>query len=533
MIGRRSMKFQFVMSRGIIPGRAVDTVYLIYDTWDDFGFRTTFSVRAFDGNGVAHELPRINIGYVGQTSADQTHTALSAFFTGGPEGFFFTELPEGFFSLCGSVEYYKKLYADFPNEWRERFLHGLRDLVRHPELLDRVGNEAVVQKSLLRDVRIDEVKDQYASVLRGEVLLSNFDFGFKLPASDTLAGFDLQFSVKAKSLPSTNMHALIGRNGVGKTTYLNEMIKAVSPHSETDAFFYTLEPLMGRLDMRPETYFGSLISVAFSAFDPFDQPPPVEDQSSSLKYSYVGLTDHQHDGAARIGKRLKTDEALHAEFVDALTSCFSEPDKKNRWKQAIETLQSDRNFSEMGLLDLASIEDDSFKDVALNKIRKMSSGHTIVLLSITFLVSRVDEKTLVLFDEPESHLQPPLLSALMRSLAQLLRARNAVAIIATHSPVVLQEIPKSCVWKVFRTKLASDAIRPEIETFGENVGTLTRDVFRLDVTKSGFHTILSDQVKAGHSYDEILAKIGGNLGYEAKGILRAMVANRDEQGADE
>lgn len=72
-------------------------------------------------------------------------------------------------------------------------------------------------------------------------------------------------------------------------------------------------------------------------------------------------------------------------------------------------------------------------------------------------------------------------------------------------------------------------MRPEIETFGENVGTLTRDVFGLDVAKSGFHTVLADLVKAGDSYEQILKKLGGSLGYEAKGILKAMIVNRDEQ----
>jgi predicted ATP-dependent endonuclease of OLD family len=72
----------------------------------------------------------------------------------------------------------------------------------------------------------------------------------------------------------------------------------------------------------------------------------------------------------------------------------------------------------------------------------MSSGHAIVLLTITRLVATVEEKTLVLLDEPESHLHPPLLSAFIRALSDLLYDRNGVAIIATHSPVVLQESSK-------------------------------------------------------------------------------------------
>jgi predicted ATP-dependent endonuclease of OLD family len=157
----------------------------------------------------------------------------------------------------------------------------------------------------------------------------------------------------------------------------------------------------------------------------------------------------------------------------------------------------------------------------------MSSGHAIAILTITQLVAKVEEKSLVLIDEPESHLHPPLLSALIRSISQLLYKQNGVAIIATHSPVVLQEIPKSCVWKLYRERISSEKLRPEIETFGENVGTLTREVFRLEVEKSGFHTLLVECVASGQTYEEILQRFGGSLGFEAKGILRAMTINRD------
>lgn len=516
------MIFHFVTDSNKVPAKAVNAVYLIYDSWDDYGFRTMFGVTVFDEDGAQHNLPRLNIGFAGQTTHDETYTMLKE-----P----FNELPKGYFSLCGSVDFYKTLYSDFSQGWREEFLRALNDLVRYPELLESVKSEEVVKTSLLRSVRIDEIKDQYASVLRGEVILTNFDFGFELPPSDKFAGFDLQFKVNANSMPSTNMHALIGRNGVGKTTYLNAMIKAVSPHAETDAEFYTTNPLIGRHTMDAASYFGSLISVAFSAFDPFDQPPEANSLSAGLQYSYIGLTDYSKVEENSSGKHLKTEEMLHEEFADALGICFADKDRKVRWEQAVATLESDKNFADMKLLNLVEFSGQRLKESALSLIQRMSSGHTIVILSITLLVARVNEKTLVLFDEPESHLQPPLLSALIRSLGQLLRARNAVAIIATHSPVVLQEVPKSCVWKVFRTKLASEKMRPDTETFGENVGTLTRDVFKLDVEKSGFHTVLADLVKAGGSYEQILKKLGDSLGYEARGILKAMVTNRDERDA--
>ena len=242
----------------------------------------------------------------------------------------------------------------------------------------------------------------------------------------------------------------------------------------------------------------------------------------------MGLKDCSDES----GTLLKSINDLHDEFISSLRQCIQSRDKLNRWVSAISTLESDENFAEMNLSDLTQYSGDDLKSRAKSTLKRMSSGHAIVLLTITKLVAKVEEKTLVLLDEPESHLHPPLLSALTRALSELLYNRNGVAIIATHSPVVLQEVPKSCVWKITRSRLSLSSTRPEIETFGENVGTLTREVFGLEVTKSGYHTILAKDVHSGHGYDTIVDNFQGRLGFEAKAILRAMVSNRDDGNRD-
>ncbi|BBX60504.1 hypothetical protein TM48_04614 [Mycobacterium shottsii] len=76
---------------------------------------------------------------------------------------------------------------------------------------------------------------------------------------------------------------------------------------------------------------------------------------------------------------------------------------------------------------------------------ELSSGHKIALLIVTQLGETVEETTLVLIDEVESHLlHPPLLSAFINALSELLEDRNGVAIIATHSPVIAQEVSSNC-----------------------------------------------------------------------------------------
>jgi hypothetical protein len=71
------------------------------------------------------------------------------------------------------------------------------------------------------------------------------------------------------------------------------------------------------------------------------------------------------------------------------------------------------------------------------------------------------------------------------------------------------------------------AERPEVETFGENVGILTREVFGLEVTHSGFHKLLTDEVQSGSTFNGIVEKFGNELGGEARALVRALIAARD------
>ena len=186
-------------------------------------------------------------------------------------------------------------------------------------------------------------------------------------------------------------------------------------------------------------------------------------------------------------------------------------------------LSSDPIFRDANISALMNLENlEKFEKDATKLFKKLSSGHKIVLLTITRLVETLEERSLILIDEPESHLHPPLLSTFIRVLSDLLINRNGVSIIATHSPVVLQEVPKECIWKLRRIGAEAKVDRLEIESFGENVGILTQEIFGLEVTDSGFHKILKELVEKSESYEDAVAKLKGQIGLEGKAILRSL-----------
>lgn len=495
-------------------------VFLCPGNWDDYSFKTSFDVVLMDNDGKSLDLGTVKIGRKGQPHGWTCDDIPKEF----------DSLPDEYFSLGQDVQYYKKAFDSFTPEFRDQFLHALRDVVINDATLAMASDEKVFKNSLTRGVSLSTVRDQFKRVLGGQPELTDFDFTYKQEANEKSAPVELNFKVTASSNPSTNVHVLIGRNGVGKTTLLNNMVRTlmgqVSGADEPNRGFYGEAVFLDHSPL-PQNYFSSVVSVSFSAFDPFVPPEDRADRSNGPAFFYIGMKKARAGNKDKDVSPPKTSSDLVNDFVASFRSCLSQAEKRDRWARAIRSLESDLNFADMALARLLELDESEALKYAGHLASLMSSGHSIVLLTITKLVDTVDEKTLILLDEPESHLHPPLLSAFTRALSDLLHDRNGVAIVATHSPVVLQEVPKSCVWKLTRRRAEGRSDRPERETFGENVGVLTREVFGLEVSKSGFHDLLEQSVAQGRTFDEIMQSYGGQIGTEAQAILLSLIAARD------
>ncbi|MBK6825607.1 MAG: AAA family ATPase [Chitinophagaceae bacterium] len=480
--------------------------YLIPNTWDDFSFKTTFEIIYKDAEGKIRNLSGIKVMQRGQ---ERGYTQLP------PQ---FTELDESYCSLGNSQEYYEEM-MNLPEDIRLNILRSLRDCIFNPAIFTEFSNERAMRLSLLRDTSDSTIGTLYPSILKGHAILTPFRFRFLLNNNPETS---IEVDVTPDSLPPTNIHALIGRNGVGKTRIVSGIMdcitKAVKPSQismpgtiEFGAIFQDFKIAIGDGER-----FTNLIVVVWSAFDNF-QPNRNLSDKDSVRCDYIGLK--QKDNTT-----FKTTTELAREFVESFKTCINS-NRRKRWIEAVTILCSDPIFKEYKLneLDYESIAIEYIESVYNN----LSSGHRIILLTITRLVQLMDEKTLVLIDEPENHLHPPLLSSFVKALSVLAIQRNAVVLIATHSPVVLQEVPKICTTKINRVGSTYTLSRPEFETYGENIDILTRDVFRLELEESGFYITINDHLQSHNfDYDSLLQSFSDRIGSEAKAIALAIIASR-------
>jgi len=522
-----AITFHKLSRRGYPPAHARNTAYLQLSNWDDFGHKTLFTLTIFDEQGNKREIGNVKIGFVGQGEG-WTEEQIERQFD---------VLPENFYSLGQDSDYYQNLIDSLSDDMVVSVLTALGDVTHDPARLAIAENEGAFNTSLIRNVNRSTIEQQFRRILRHEASLTSYDFFYEKAANERYSGITVEFRVEPNTKPSSNLHILIGRNGVGKTTLLNNMVDALLPERGEieETGYFAKRSFWSGVTALPEDYFAGVVSVSFSVFDPFTPPKDQPDESAGIRYYYVGLKKRVTQ-LAQERWILKDKDELCRDLIESLKLCFALIAKRNRWINAVIKLESDFNFAEMDLCQLTNVYDrdltenkSQFSETSKALFDRMSSGHAIVLLTITKLVETVEEKTLVLLDEPESHLHPPLLSAFTRALSDLLINRNGVAIIATHSPVVLQEVPKSCVSILRRTRLISNVDRPENETFAENVGVLTREVFGLEVSKSGFHDLLAGSVNEGKSYEEIEQEYHYQLGFEGKAMLRSMIAIRDSQ----
>lgn len=496
-----------------------NSVCLFLNTWDDwFQYCTLYSVRYVDNNGQEIYLGQTKIGERGLLGSNATEKSKRT----ASIPTVFNSLQENFFSLGQSDDYYDNIRS-LGDDKRVIILKSLNDMSFNLQIYRKYKNENVTRVSLLREVGEFTIINQFNRIANGDVRLTEYNFFYQYPTNKIKDSPRLTFEVNPSSNPPSNVHVIIGRNAVGKTYLVKNLVNSVFNTSLDDKIVNGYLANTNRATYNQSQIFANVICVGFSPFDSFKK----SNERGRIPYVFIGLNEDgekkDQDSVAKSNLNY-----LATKFEKSIEVFAHNDKKKNLWIHLLSILETDPIFESINIKALLSdkreeIEKSEFNETCSQLFNKLSSGHKVVLLTITKLVETVVEKSLVILDEPENHLHPPLLSAFVRALSDLLKDRNGVAIISTHSPVILQEVPKNCVWKLSRQERIVQANRPELETFGQNIGTLTREVFGLEVRKSGFHKLLEESVEKHKNFESVVREYSGQLGDEAISLVKTLL----------
>ncbi len=507
----------FKIISGWQPRNERNIILLRKDNWDDHGFKTMFHASYYNKSGIEEELGTVSIGM--KDPDDDYYTGRTSDYLMSE----FNSLPENYFSMWQSAEAYKRV-IECEKICHFNIFKSLNDIAYNPSIYEKYKDEPVMEASFFRSVSRSTYVQQFRRIARGGATLTPFNFLYSIRNDNPFVeNCDLDFSVIPDVFPPTNVHAIIGSNGTGKTTVIKYMIKSISK-GECDYGTFNYSEM--------DDSDGNFENIICISFNPFDDYADIE--YSSKRFKYIGIKKEYEpceesayeDGHAELS--LLYD--IQKNFIESLKNCLLDITKREDLKDILEKLEKECNLSSNYdfRLNVDELAPNNLQEVECLFCR-LSAGHKVILSIITRCIDMLVEKSIVFIDEPENHLHPPLLSFLIRGISQMLIKRNGVAIISTHSPIVLQEIPKSCVWILNREGDVLTARRPDIETFGTNLGVLTNEIFRYEVRKTGFHALLQKSVEENNDYERVLDEFNYQLGDEAKSLVRIMLKQKEMQ----
>lgn len=515
--------------------------------WDDYGFKTDFVAWMHNvRTGVKHGLGTLKVGYRSQTEGSWTihHKKIKNIIT--------NKLDDDFFSMFNSEESYESIFNYFQIEYEELLkidaiknnerkvdfvnrnvnllLNGLNDIVYKETIKNdrNIIEETVFKHSFLRSTSIETILYSYDEIVHQKKGTTIFEINVK----------NLKFRSTEDSKPSNNIHAIIGSNGCGKS-YILDLI---------------VEDYVKRIDKKIK----KLVIVSFSPFDKLNSYKKYLLSDSDVKINYIGIKDffiHINNLERTIFEKLKSRDEIKKDFIDSfylaikkdldLVRYVFEELKKSHPNSQLEIAKLDEiiNFDvnkefedieeKYRLILEKKLSDNAYKLENIDKFEKLSSGYQMVIYTLFSLIAHIERGTVVLYDEPEVYLHPPLMLTYIKILREIFVRKNGMGIFATHSPIILQEIPKVCVKVIKRIKddgaIFSSDLRPE--TYASSITSINNEIFKIETLNTGFYKDIINECKKINDYveserlnnkdkiDQVLQKFGNQVGDEGLSVI--------------
>ena len=492
--------------------------------WDDYGYKLVLNLTIWEQTFELRVNPKND---------------LSMNYLKSGEG----EYPDEDFCSLGEVTYYEFLKKYLSYKERQKWFTRSRDLASNISLLDAIAEKYsevsdshgkfltflppngdvhnFLYNSFLRTTTLKEIKEIFYPLTvfgysnstvhysgDGKNIIQAVDdrvksinYSFKEDGIDKGA---LNFKKNRNSKLPMNVFAVVGGNGSGKSHKINQIIKE---HLEGDNKFsqilhFSLSPFDNIINFNRN-------STSIEVVD------KEKDSDDGIIYEKVGFVSVKHPPIPEVLKKAVSIE-IKQYLKEKSRKYLDDNTLKEGFESKISIKESFTYYIQNLLFDLIASEDklkmwgdclkffsfeawvEDIKNAFLDreiikedieKIDGLSSGQATILLYITKLVSSINQGSLVIFDEPETFMHPPMLKAFIRAVSEIVNNNKAFCLIATHSPVIIQEIPHC---NVYRLDTNHELKNTNYKTYGQNLDTLYKNIYGLALQQTGYNSFFND-----------------------------------------
>lgn len=436
--------------------------------WDDYGYKTSFNLHYVDQYG-----NKLSIGKVKICRKNEYRT-LDVI----PK--FFLSLDSDYCSLGQETSYYSNIKRVLGDDAMS-FLYAMKDAAAFSRISDDFVNDLGFRHSLLRDNSADKALNLGRYVLAGFDPNDRVNFTYKTRIAYAP---DYDFNIKfdfGKINQEDNFNrviAIIGENGVGKTSLLSNLAKSIAKQQKD--CFLPHYPL-----------FTKVVAASYSMFDNF-----YDIDERDFNFEYCGM--HNNEGGLMNLAQLKARHKRNGETINALN-------RGRNLKYFLDNILPDE------MLESLFVEgrETEFKyDIYEDLYDKMSSGQTMLTNLIIDITANVRSNCLIMIDEPEVHLHPNAITQIINVVNLVCERFSSCCIMATHSPLVIQSLLSRNVLIMERDIDGMPIVRQmRVESLGENLTTINEEIFSNGQRDKYYKRLIKKAVEGKESMNQVLMEL--------------------------